>query len=343
MTRRQVLRCLAGAGWGALALPWAPLAHAAPAPEKNRLGLAVADRSGLACLPLAVAERLGYFRAEGLQVEVREVPDTLAAAWDGGADVYMGPFDQVLWLHARGKPHQSLVLQGRTPQVVLGVSHRRLSRVQGLADLAGRSVGVPALSTPAHWVAQTALAKAGVKPPDVRFVEVGDRSGALDAYRSGRVDALSHDDPLVSALEQSGDLKVLADTRRLGVTTALFGGAMPGHCLYGSADFARQNPATCLALNLALVHALKWLQTAGPSDIVKVVPEPWLGDRAVYLSAFTKLRESYSPDGLMPEGGPGLTLAALRSVYPGLQPARVELSKTYTNTYARQAKLKFKA
>ena len=40
------------------------------------------------------------------------------------------------------------------------------------------------------------------------------------------------------------------------------------------------------------------LQTAGPSDIVKTVPEGYLlGDRAVYLAAFDKVREAISTDG----------------------------------------------
>ena len=40
-------------------------------------------------------------------------------------------------------------------------------------------------------------------------------------------------------------------------------------CLYTRADFVKANPNTCQALANAVVRGLKWLQTAGPSDIIK--------------------------------------------------------------------------
>ena len=64
-----------------------------------------------------------------------------------------------------------------------------------------------------------------------------------------------------------------------------------------------------------MVHALKWLQTAGPSDIIKAVPESYmLGDRGLYLAAFNKVRDALAVDGLMPEAGPSTALRSLALV-----------------------------
>ena len=51
---------------------------------------------------------------------------------------------------------------------------------------------------------------------------------------------------------------------------------MPAGCLYAPSEFILKNPGTCQALAHAVVHSLKWLQTAGPSDMIKTVPESHL-------------------------------------------------------------------
>ena len=60
--------------------------------------------------------------------------------------------------------------------------------------------------------------------------------------------------------------------------------------------FLKKNPNTSQALANAMVRALKWIQKAGPADIVKVVPESFLlGDRALYIEAFQKCARRFRP------------------------------------------------
>ena len=83
---------------------------------------------------------------------------------------------------------------------------------------------------------------------------------------------------------------------------------------------------------------------ARPSDIIKTVPEGYLlGDRALYLASFNKVREAIALDGLIPEEGARTALKALASFEPSVKPDKIALSKTYTNEFARRAKDKFKA
>jgi NitT/TauT family transport system substrate-binding protein len=119
---------------------------------------------------------------------------------------------------------------------------------------------------------------------------------------------------------------------------------MPAACLYTHVEFVQKNPNTCQALANAIVHGLKWLQTAGPGDIIKTVPDAYLlGDRALYLASFNKIREALALDGVMPEEGPRTALKALASFEPSVKPDRIDLGKTYTNDFARRAKDRFKA
>ncbi len=142
-------------------------------------------------------------------------------------------------------------------------------------------------------VANLVLSRGGLKASDVSFIGVGVAAGALTALRSGQIDAISNTDPVMTMLEQKGDVKIISDTRTLKGTQEVFGGPMPAACLYAPTEFIQKHPNTCQALANAIVHGLKWLQTAGPGDIIKTVPETYLlGDRALYLASFDKVREA---------------------------------------------------
>jgi NitT/TauT family transport system substrate-binding protein len=93
-----------------------------------------------------------------------------------------------------------------------------------------------------------------------------------------------------------------------------------------------------------MVHALKWLQTAGPSDIIKTVPEPYFqGNRALYLSAFSRAREAWAPDGVMPDRGPDTAARVWAQFNDTALWQRMDLARTFTNAFAIKAKAKFRA
>jgi NitT/TauT family transport system substrate-binding protein len=74
------------------------------------------------------------------------------------------------------------------------------------------------------------------------------------------------------------------------------------------------------------------------------VPENYLlGDRALYLASFNKVREAISLDGVLADEGARTALKALVSFDPNIKADKIDLSRTYTNTFARKAKEKFKA
>ncbi|SDO05866.1 NitT/TauT family transport system substrate-binding protein [Rhodoferax sp. OV413] len=325
----------------------APALRAQNKLEKVKLALAVDGEAALYHLPLTIADQLGYFRAEGLELEISDLvggarsPQTVPGS---AVDVFAGAFESTISHQSKNQFYQAFVQQGRAPQIALGISARNLPAYQSVADLRGKLIGVPALGTPAHMLANVVLARAGVPSEEVRFIGVGTAAGALQALRTGQLDAISNIDPVMGMLEQKGEVKIIADTRTLKGTLEVFGSAMPAACLYASQEFIQKNPNTVQALTNAMVHGLKWLQTAGPSDIIKLVPESYfLGDRATYLAAFNKSRETISIDGLLPEDGPKTALKALGSFDPVVKAAKIDLAKTYTNVFALRAKQRFRA
>lgn len=325
----------------------APSVRAQGKPEKSRVAIAVGGKAAFHFLPLTVAEQLGYFKSEGLDVEVSDFAggaQALQAMVGGSADVVGGSYEQTIHLQARNQFAQAIVLMARAPQIAMGVSTKALPNYKGLPDLRGRRIGVSAPGSSTNMVANIVLARAGIKASEVSYVGVGTSGGALAALRSGQIDAMSNTDPVMTMLEQKGELRIVSDTRTLKGTQDVFGGPMPAACCYARAEFVRNHPNTCQALANAVVHALKWLQTAGPSDIIKTVPESYLlGDRALYLASFHKVREAIALDGLLPEEGTRTALKALASFEPEVKADKIDLARTYTNEFARRAKEKFKA
>lgn len=340
-------RLFAGSAAVAAAALALPSLRAQPQPETTKLALSVNGKASLGYLPLTIAEQLGYFRAEGLEVGIRDFASgaaAFAAVNSGVADVCCGAFEQTIQLQARNHKYQAFVLQGRTPQVAFGVSSQTLPHYRSVADLKGKRIGVAASGSPSSLMASLVLLQGGLKTGEVSFVPLGAARDALAALRAGHIDAISNTDPVMTMLEQGGDVRIISDSRTLKGTAEVFGGPMPAACLYAPLSFTQKNPRTCQALANAMVRALKWLQTAAPRDIIQTVPDSYFsGERALYLASFDKVRESISPDGLFADDGPSTALKALSRLDASIKPASIDLGATYTNVFASRAKERFKA
>ena len=87
----------------------------AQAVEKPKLTLAVGGKNLLYYLPLTIAESLGYFKAEGLDVTIADFAGgsrALQARIGGSADVVSGAFEHTLNMQSKGQPMRAFVLQG---------------------------------------------------------------------------------------------------------------------------------------------------------------------------------------------------------------------------------------
>lgn len=339
-SRRQWLSQLGRLGAMA-ALPVA--AQARPAGEGDEpLRIAVGARSTLYHLPLVVAQELGYFADAGLAVRILDHPagaQALQSLAVNGADVCCGAYEHVVRGQLQGQDWRSLVLLARAPQIALvAPSHLRLG-----AEAARTSplrVGVTAPGSSTHYLASLWLHDAGVPGSAVQYVPVGSGASAAQALHQGHIHALCHADPVLTQLEQRARVAVLADTRSLKASAQIYGGTMPGGCLFAAQSFAQRRPQQALALATALVRALRWLQMASPADLAQVVPTPYLlGDRGAYLAAFEKVRETLSPDGLMPPDGPATAWRAVQRMQPeAAARTRVLLEKTFSDSWALKAR-----
>ena len=339
MQRRQILLA------GSAALVAAPRHARAQALEKPKLTIAVGGKNLLYYLPLTIAEQRGYFKAEGLDVSIVDFAGgarALQAVVGGSADVVSGAFEHTINMQAKGQRLRAFALQGRAPQIVLGVNPKTMAGYKSAADLKGRKIGVTAPGSSTNVMVNFFLAKAGLKPSDVAIIGVGAAQGAVAAMRAGQIDAISNLDPVITLLARSGDLKIVSDTRIVAEAEKVFGGPMPAGCLYAPQAFIDKNPATTQALANAVVRADKWIQASGPKDIIEAVPESYLlGDRAVYIDAFLAAKGALSPDGSFPDKGADTALRALASIDAEIAKAQLDLGAVWTNDFVKKANARY--
>ncbi len=324
----------------------ATMGQALAALEKSKVHIAVGGKAAFYYLPLTIAEQLGYFKAEGLDVTISDFSGgstALRAVVGGSADVVSGAYEHTISLQGKKQFFQAFVLQGRLPQISLGVASAKAASYKSPKDLKGMKIGVSAPGSSTNNLVNQLLAKAGLKPADVAIVGVGTGAGAIAALKSGQIDAISNVDPVMTMLERDGSIKIVADTRTLKGTEAVWGAPLPAGCLYAPIEFVRKNPNTIQALTNAMVRADKWLAKATPQDILKTVPEAYLlGDKALYLFSYGKIKEALSLDGSISDAGAKATLKALATFDSKIKPAEIKLDQTYTNEFVKKANAKYK-
>lgn len=315
--------------------------------EKKDVHIAVGGKNAFYYLPLTIAEQLGYFKDEGLDVKISDFAGgstALRAVVGGSAEVVSGAYEHTISLQGKKQYFRAFVLQGRLPQIALGLSSAKAAGFKSYRDLKGLKIGVSAPGSSTHNLVKQLLTKAGLDPnKDVAIVGVGIGSGAIAAMKNGQIDGISNVDPVMTKLEMDGTIKVVADTRTRKGTQEIWGAPLPAGCLYAPEAFVQKYPHVVQALATAMVRADHWIAKASATDVAKVVPESYLlGDRALYLFSYDKVREAISPDGIISDAGAKATLAALRAFDPGVKSAQIDLGRTYTNEFAKKANQKYK-
>src|SRR3954467_6045065 len=330
----------------AAAVSLASGAFAQGAPEKKDVHVAVGGKSSLYYLPLTIAEQLGYFKAEGLNVRISAFAggsQALRAVVGGSADVVSGAYEHTLNMQPKGQYLQCFVQQGRAPQIAIGISKAKAQAYKSPRDLKGLKIGVSAPGSSTHMILNHLLSTEGLKPSDVSIIGVGLGAAAVIALKNGQIDAVSNTDPTMTKLEQDGDVRIIADTRTMKGTEQVLGGPMPAGCLYAPVEFIKKNPNTVQALTNAIVRADKWIHAASPQEVLRTVPESFLlGDKALYQASFIKVKDAISPDGFISPEGAKTALKVIPSFNPEVKEKDIKLELTYTNDFVKKANAKYK-
>jgi NitT/TauT family transport system substrate-binding protein len=322
----------------------APVMGQQPMVEKPHLTIATASLS-LTYLPLVLANRLGYFRDEGLTVEIVAFAGgskALESLLGGSTDIVSGAYSNTLTMAARGQRMVDFVAQIDCPGWVLGVSKAKAVTFKSLADLKGMKIGVSAPGSSTHMAVNYILTKAGVPTDAVSIIGVGTSAAAVAAVKAGQLDALINSDPVATILLQEGDIVTVAEMRNRKDSAAVFGGPYPEASLYTTEAFVKANPGTIQAATNAIVRTLHWMQKATPDQLADAVPPEYLlGNRKLYLDGLQETRGCYSLSGLTTREGAAKVFDVLSAFDPHVRSAKINIEDTYTNRFVEQAEKKY--
>jgi NitT/TauT family transport system substrate-binding protein len=211
---------------------------------------------GITCeAPIFSAVENGFFKEEGLDVEMvkcewANYKDVLAL---GGFDIthhlvmyFLKPIEQGLDVKFTGGIHRGCL---RVQASVNG-------KINSIADLRGKRIGVPGMGTPPFIFANRVLGARGIDPSKEitwRVFPAGELGLALD---KGEIDAVADSEPIGSLLVAEGKVKNIADQAA----------DMPYKDEYCCAvivngKFLRANPRAAAAGTRALLKGAKWVET----------------------------------------------------------------------------------
>lgn len=332
--------------FGALVLAMVLAMVAAACAEKpgatgGQITIGVGGRPQLVYLPTTLAQQLGHYEQEGLQVKLEDLQGgskALQALQGGSVDVVSGYYDHTIQMQAKQRDVTSFVTMLRYPSMVLAVSPKAGKPINSVADLAGANVGVTAPGSSTDFVLKYLLVKSGLAPDAANVQGIGGASSALAAMEQGRVDAAVMTDPAFSLLQHRAgaeNVTVLADTRTAqGVQEHLGVATYPAAVLYTTREWLTNNGDNARKLASAIVKTLQWIEQHSAEEIAdKMPPEYAQGNREVYVESIATVKETYSKDGAMQADGAEAVRRMLAQFIPAVQQADIDLAKTYTNDY----------
>jgi len=295
-------------------------------------------------MPIALAQALGYYEQEGLDVSFENLPSsakTMQALVGGSVDVAAFAYIQTIQMAAEGQRMRSFFVSNQRASYAVVVSPTAKKKIEKLEDLSGTVLGVPSPGSAAHLWMNYYLATHGVPQAEISAVAVGLGGAAVAAAESGRVDVSSlGGGDHIRLLRRNPGMRVLVDGSTAESMRETFGGDLwASGTLSARQEWLDRNPETARRLARAMRQSLEWIASHTPEEIHARLPESARSeDTASDIAVIAWGRPAYSKDGSMPKGAPEAMKRFLEATVPAMRSANVDLAATWTNEYLPPSK-----
>ncbi|MBC7631772.1 ABC transporter substrate-binding protein [Aeromicrobium sp.] len=308
--------------------------------DGGKINIGVGGQTVLTYLPVTLADQLGYFEDEGLDVELQDLQGgskALKGMLGGSTTVTSGYYEHTIQMQAKNQDIKAFAVQATIPGLVLLVAPGKEKEIKSIKDLKGKTVGVTAPGSSTDMFVRYLLAKEKMKPEDISISGIGAGSTAVAAVEKGNVDAAVLIEPAVTQLEKKigKTTKKLGDLRDPANVETVFGSrTWPASVLYAQTDWLDEHAKEARKLAKALVRALKWAESHSGKEIAAKMPKQFAGGNPEeYATVIDASKKGFSTDGKMPEEGAEAVLETQRVANPEVGDADIELKKTFTNEF----------
>lgn len=218
--------------------------------EPTKLAIGISGWTGFA--PLTLADKAGIFKAHGLDVDVKMIPqkDRHLAVASKAVQCAATTVETYISWNAAGVPIVQ-ILQMDKSHGADGLAVR--NSIKGFADLKGKTIAVDAPGTSPYFELAYMLKKNGMTLKDVRLVTMSPQTAA-QSFVAGRYDAAMTYEPYLSTVRKASDKgRVLATTVEYPMIMDTLG------C---SPDWLKANPKAARALVESYFSALDMIKKA---------------------------------------------------------------------------------
>jgi len=292
-------------------------------------------------LPYELAERLGYYKKYGVNMQLSTEQNGGVGAEDamasGQVDLAGAWFIHTVDFQSKGKDVINLVQLSGAPGERVMCSPK--SGVHSSADFKGKTIGVTDLGSGTDELTQFLASEQGISRSQYKTLAVGAGTTAIAAIQRSSADCVMTTQPTVGALTTKKLAYSAIDlATATGAKTAL-GGDWPAAGLLTQASWAKKNPETAQKVVDALVATMHWISTHTAADIANALPPEYVQNstitKAQYIAGLSTDKGQFLPDGIMPAGGPKVIFAMEKAL--GVDTSKVSISGTFTNKYAQTA------
>jgi NitT/TauT family transport system substrate-binding protein len=332
---------LAACSSGSAGTSAGPASSAGPA-DPTTVTLAIANINTQTYLSIVLAEQLGYFKQQGVDVKITNVA-TSTLAWSamlsGETEGVAGLYDHNIDLQTKGKSTEAVIQLNQAPGFVEMVRTAEAGTITSPAQLVNKNIGVNGLGSSNQFIADYLAVHSGVPISKVHAVSVNAGTPFVKAMQTGQIDAGIITEPSISQLLEQKAGKIIVDMRSVSGTQAAVGGPYPGTALTFPTAWVNSHPATVQKIVNALVKGLDYIQQHSAAQITAQIPPSYYAGTGEqpYIEALANEIGIFSPTGLMPTDGSETVLKVLTAADPSLKGKTVNLAATYTEQFVQNA------
>jgi len=240
-------------------------------------------------LPLFVAVHRGFFKDEGIDIELpRLIPAMAQKALMSGDVQYHGLADSGLRLAARGAPIKAIFYGADRPMYYLVAQ----KEIRSVAELKGKRVGVSQFGGTSDLAARLVLKHFGVEPErDALIIQIGSEGTRIAALRVGSVAAIIVPVPAVVLLKRDGfnEISFVGDV----VEFASNG--------YSTTDQRiKEHPQEVKKVLRAMYRGLRFAKE-NPEGTIGVIQKEWKVEPEIAKESYTAIVKALNDDGIIGE------------------------------------------
>lgn len=245
--------------------------------------------------PQYVAHALGYFKDEGLDVEIiltAGADKVTAAVLSGDVDIGFCGSEATIYVYNQGEKDYLVTFAGLTKRDGSFIVSREklekftLNDLKGKYLIGGRKGGMPEMTL--EW----ALSQNGINPKTDLTIDTSIAFAAMSgAFVGGTGDFVTLFEPNALALEKQGLGYVVASVGKLG-------GVVPYTAYNTKKSYIEKNPEVIKGFNKAIQKGLDYVHNSSDEDIAKILldyfPDTSLNDLTNIVKRYRDIDSWYS-------------------------------------------------